>query len=123
MLVTFAWLVLMLVHTPPALATFSAKLRQRMYGVEEGGPLGVILVHRGVLFLAVAAVCVLAAFIPSARVGAAVVVSISLIGFLAVYLIGGAPKRLRTIALVDTIALAPLALVLFDVWPRLATSS
>jgi len=123
MLVTLAWLALMLVHTPPALATFSAKLRQRMYGVEEGGALGVILVHRGVLFLAVAAVCALAAFIPSARVGAALVVSISLIGFLAVYLIGGAPKQLRTIALVDTIALAPLALVLLDVWPRLAISS
>jgi len=67
--------------------------------------------------------CALAAFIPIARVSAALVVSISLIGFLAVYLIGGAPKQLRTIALVDTIALAPLALVLLDVWPRLAISS
>lgn len=123
MLVTLAWLTLMLVHTPPALATFSAKLRQRMYGVEAGGPLGVILVHRGVLFLAVAAVCVFGAFAPSARVAAALVVTISLIGFLAAYLVGGSPKRLRTIALIDTIALAPLALALIDVWPRLATSS
>ncbi len=123
MLVVAAWLALMLVHTPPALATFSAKLRRRMYGVEAGGPLDVILVHRGVLFLAVAAVCVLGAFVPGARVAAALVVTISLIGFLAAYLVGGSPKRLRTIALMDMIALAPLALVLFDVWPRLAISS
>jgi hypothetical protein len=122
MLVTFAWLALMLVHTPPAVATFSAKLRQRMYGVEEGGPLGVILTHRGVLFLAVAAVCVLAAFVPGERVAAALVVSISILGFLATYLLGGSPKQLRTIALIDTIALAPLAVVLIDVWPRLVTS-
>ena len=123
MLVTLAWLALMLVHTPPALATFSAKLRQRMYGVEEGGPLGVILTHRGVLFLAVAAVCVLAAFVPGARMAAGLVVSISVLGFLATYLLGGSPRQLRTIALMDAIALAPLALVLIDVWPRLATSS
>ena len=123
MLVTLAWLALMLVHTPPALATFSAKLRQRMYGVEEGGPLGVILTHRGVLFLAVAAVCVLAAFVPGARIAAGLVVSISVLGFLATYLLGGSPRQLRTIALMDAIALAPLALVLIDVWPRLATSS
>ena len=123
MLVTLAWLALMLVHTPPALATFSAKLRQRMYGVEEGGPLGVILTHRGVLFLAVAAVCVLAAFVPGARIAAGLVVSISVLGFLVTYLLSGSPKQLRTIALMDAIALAPLALVLIDVWPRLATSS
>lgn len=123
MLVVAAWLALMLVHTPPALATFSAKLRRRMYGIEESGPLGVILTHRGVLFLSVAAVCVLGAFVPSARVAAALVVSISLIGFLGAYIVGSAPKQLRTIALMDTIALAPLALVLLDVWPRLAATS
>lgn len=122
-MVTLAWLALMLVHTPPALATFSAKLRQRMYGVEEGGPLGVILAHRGVLFLAVVVVCVLAAFVPGVRIAAALVVSISVLGFLATYLLGGSPRQLRTIALIDTIALAPLAVVLIDFWPRLVTSS
>ncbi len=123
MLVTLAWLALVLVHTPPALATFSTKLRQRMYGVAADGPLGVILAHRGVLFLAVSAVCVLAAFVPGARVAAALVVSISVLGFLVTHLLGGSPKQLRSIALIDTIALAPLALVLIDVWPRLAISS
>jgi hypothetical protein len=118
MLVTLAWLALVLVHTPPALATFSPGLRNRMYGVDGAGPLGLILTHRGVLFLAVASVCVLAAFNTEARVAAALVTSISLLGFLAAYALTGAPKRLRTIALVDTAALIPLAFVLADVWPR-----
>ncbi|MBX9746270.1 MAG: hypothetical protein K2X34_05180 [Hyphomonadaceae bacterium] len=122
MWVTIAWLALVLVHTPPALATFSADMRARMYGVESAGALDVILTHRGVLFLAVAAACMLGAFVPSARPSAALVVSISVIGFLAVYALGGAPTPLRTVALVDAIALAPLAVVLFDVWRRLTAT-
>lgn len=122
MLVAAAWLALVLVHTPPALATFSPVLRQRMYGIESSGALDVMLIHRGVLFLAVAAACLLGAFVPAARLSAALVVSISVLGFLAAYVLGGAPEQLRMIALIDTIALAPLALVLFDVWRRLATS-
>lgn len=114
-----AWLALVLVHTPPALATFSAPMRQRMYGVDNGGPLGLILSHRGVLFLAVASVCLLAAFNADARLAAALVTSISVLGFLIGYVLGGSPKRLRTIALVDAAALIPLAIVLVDVWPRL----
>lgn len=119
MLVTFAWLALVLVHTPPALATFSASMRNRMYGADGSGPLGLILTHRGVLFLAVASVGVLAAFNAEARLAAALVTSITLLGFLAAYAFAGAPKRLRTIALVDAVALVPLAFVLFDVWTKL----
>lgn len=116
MWITLAWLALALVHTPPALATFSPALRRRMYGVDLCGPLGIILAHRGVLFSAVAAVCLFAALAPGARQAAALVTAISLIGFLAAYLLAGAPKGpLRPIALIDTLALAPLAVVLFDV--------
>lgn len=119
MWVTFAWLALMLVHTPPALATFLPQMRKRMYGVDDAGPLGLILAHRGVLFLAVASVCLLAAFNAEARLAAALVTSISVLGFLIGYGLAGAPKRLRTIALVDALALMPLALVLLDVWTKL----
>jgi len=119
MLVALAWLALVLVHTPPALATFSAPMRKGMYGVDDGGPLGLILTHRGVLFLAVASVCVLAAFNAEARVAALLVTSVSVIGFLIAYVVAGSPKRLRTIAVVDAAALVPLAYVAFDVWPRL----
>lgn len=120
MWITVAWLALALVHTPPALATFSPPMRKRMYGVDDSGPLGLILIHRGVLFLAVASVCVLAAFNTEARTAAVLVTSISVIGFLGAYVLRGAPKRLRTIALVDAVALIPLAIVSFDVWTRLS---
>lgn len=90
-----------------------------MYGVDDAGPLGVILTHRGVLFLAVACVCVLAAFNAEARVAAMLVTSISVIGFLIVYVMAGSPKRLRTIAVVDAAALVPLAIAGADVWARL----
>lgn len=91
-----------------------------MYGVDETGPLGVILIHRGVLFLAVACACIFAAFNADARVAAMLVTSISLLGFLIAYAVAGAPKRLRTIAIVDAIALIPLAIIAADVWARLS---
>lgn len=120
MWVAAAWLALAFVHTPPALAAFSAHMRKRMYGLDDGGPLGIILIHRGVLFLAVASVCVLAAFSAEARTAALLVTSISVIGFLLAYALHGAPRRLRTIALVDAVALIPLSIVGFDVWTRLS---
>ena len=120
MLIALAWLALALVHAPPALATFSGGLRRRMYGVDESGPLGVILIHRGVLFLAVACVCILAAFNADARAAAMLVTSVSLLGFLVAYAAAGALKRLRTIALVDAIALIPLALAGADLWATLS---
>lgn len=91
-----------------------------MYGVDGSGPLGVILIHRGVLFLAVACVSVLAAFNADARIAAMLVMSISVLGFLIAYAIARAPKRLRTIAIIDAIALIPLAIVGNDVWARLS---
>jgi hypothetical protein len=36
------------------------------------------------------------------------------------YAVAGAPKRLRTIAIVDAIALIPLAIIAADVWARLS---
>ncbi|MBK8543324.1 MAG: hypothetical protein IPL62_06980 [Caulobacteraceae bacterium] len=81
-MIALAWLALAMVHAPPALATFSSGLRKRMYGVDGPGPLGVILIHRGVLFLAVACVSVLAAFNADARIAAMLVMSISVLGFL-----------------------------------------
>lgn len=117
MLITLAWLALVLVHTPPAIATFSPALRRRMYGVDEGGALGVILAHRGVLFLAVAAVCAYAAFFPDGRRAASIVAAISVIGFLLIYAAAKFPRgALRPIALADAIALAPLTAVCLEAW-------
>lgn len=116
MWIMLAWVALALIHTPPALAAFSPALRKRMYGVEEGGALGLILAHRGVLFLAVAVACVFAAFNVEARPLATIVTAISLLGFLIGYALMGAPKRLRTIALTDAVGLIPLAAVLVEAW-------
>lgn len=116
MWITLAWLALALIHTPPALAAFSPALCKRMYGVEEGGALGLILAHRGVLFLAVAAACVFAAIDAPARPLASIVAGISVLGFLAGYVLAGHPKRLRAIALTDAVGLIPLGAVIADAW-------
>lgn len=117
MWITLAWLALVFVHTPPALATFSPALRRRMYGVDENPQLAVILTHRGVLFLAVASVCAYAAFAPAAREAASIVAAISVIGFLLIYAGARFPKGpLRSIALADAIALIPLAGGVRDAW-------
>ncbi|MEO0981307.1 MAG: hypothetical protein AAFX03_01495 [Pseudomonadota bacterium] len=120
--VKLAWGLLALVHLPPAAVAIAPRLVERLYGVSPGGDMGVMLVHRGVLFFAVLAVAVLALFDPSARRAASLVAAISIGGFLAVYAAAGAPAGpLRRIAWVDLAALAPLALVVFEAWrPRFA---
>lgn len=119
MLIALAWLALVLVHAPPAFAAFSPTIRRRMYGIEETPQLAVILAHRGVLFLAVAAVCLYAAFEAGARPAAAIVAAVSVIGFLTIYASAGAPKGpLRPIAIADLVAAGPLALVALDAWAR-----
>jgi hypothetical protein len=115
--VSLAWLALVLVHAAPALAAFSPALRKRLYGVEENQGLAIMLAHRGALFLAVAAACAYAAFDGAARPLASIVAGVSVLSYLLIYASHGAPKgALRTVAIVDAIALAPLTMVLADVW-------
>lgn len=118
-LVPFAWALLALVHLSPAAALFAPRLVRTLYGVDPGGAPGVLVTHRAALFLAVLAACVLAAFDPPSRRAASVVVLISLVGFLAVFVKAGLPAGpLRAVAVVDALALAPLALVVLDAWRR-----
>lgn len=119
MWVEASWAVLALIHAPPSAATFLPRFRRRLYGgIDESGPLGIILIHRGVLFLAVFAACVFAAFNVDAREVASVVTTISVVGFLLVYLSAAPASRrpLRNVAAADAIGLVPLAIVLFDAW-------
>jgi hypothetical protein len=112
-----AWGLLALAHLSPAAVAFVPSLVERLYGVSPAGDLGVLIAHRGALFLAIVAACVLAAFDPPARRALSVVVAISVIGFLALYLRAGAPSGpLRTIAIVDAATLLPLALVVVAAW-------
>ena len=112
-----AWGLLALAHLSPAAVAFVPSLVERLYGVSPTGDLGVLISHRGALFLAIFAACVLAVFDPPARRALGIVVATSVIGFLVLYMRAGAPTGpLQTIAIVDAAALLPLAFVVVAGW-------
>ena len=112
-----AWLLLALVHASPAAVLFRPGLVQRLYGISADGPAGLLLTHRGATFVAIVVACLWAAFDPSVRRLATVVVAIAVLGYLFLYARAGMPEGpLRTIAAVDAIALAPLLLVIWSAW-------
>lgn len=114
-----AWGLLAATHVMPALVFFRPEMTARLYDIAPTGDIGLLLVHRGALFAAVCAAAVFALFDTEARRLASLVLAISIVGFLIVYLRAGAPTgALRTIAIVDLIALAPLAFVLWAAWLR-----
>ena len=116
-LIVACWLVLAAVHASPAAVLLKPALIETLYGVSPTGSSGVLLIHRGALFLAVVVVALFAAFAPEARRAATLLVGISVIGFLVVYSVGGAPKGpLRTVAIVDALALMPLVIVSWEAW-------
>ena len=118
-LVKACWVALAAIHFSPAVVAFRPGLAKTLYGIEAVGPLAVLLTHRGILFLAVMGVCILAAFDPDARLAAALVTAISVVWFLIVYARAGFPTgALRAIARVDALAVLPLALVTYDAWFR-----
>lgn len=119
--VRIAWVLLALIHAAPASALVSSTALTRLYGVAPDGEVGVLLRHRGAMFLALVALCLGAVASPAARAVAVIAVAISVVGFLAVYLRAGRrPGALRTIARVDLAALVPLTVVLVDAWVRRA---
>jgi hypothetical protein len=112
-----AWALLALIHASPAAVLFKPTVVQRLYGVEPQGTLGVLLTHRGALFLAIVVACLFGVLDPGARRAASAVVAISVVGFLAVYALGGTPAGpLRTVAVVDAVALLPLLWVVVMAW-------
>lgn len=103
------------VHVAPAMVIVRPGLVEGLRGVAPSGDAGMLLAHRGALFLAVVVVALLAAVDPGARRAASLVAAISMMGFLVVHLRAGAPSgSLRRIALVDAAALPPLALAAFE---------
>ena len=112
-----SWALLALLHLMPALPLFIPALVERLYGVPATGEAGVLLIHRGALFLAVLVAVVYALFDPNARRLASIVVAISMIGFLIVYARAGLPEgALRKIAVADLIGLIPLLWVAWQAW-------
>ena len=110
-----AWIGLAAIHAMPSLALFMPSLIQRLYGVPSSGSVGILLTHRGALFLGVFALALLATFDEQSRRAGVLVVGISMIGFLIVYANAGSPAgALRTIALTDLVGLPLLALVTWE---------
>lgn len=110
--IKFAWLILGLIHLPPAAVWVSPSLINPLYGIAPNGTVGLLMTHRGALFLALVVLAVFAAFDAQIRRAAAVMFTISIVGFLFVYGRAGFPSgALRSIAIVDGGALIPLAFV------------
>ena len=114
MIETIAWLVLAAVHLIPALAVFTPSLLTRMYGLDKDNPLFLLMHHRAALFLAIFVMCIWGSFDPRPRQMAGVVVAISMVSFLLLYWLQGAPTALRRIAIVDLVGLPALATVVWQ---------
>lgn len=111
MMERLAWAVLALVHLTPALALFTPSLLTRLYGVQAGDPLYLVMHHRAALFLAVFVACIWCAIDPQPRKMGVVVVAVSMLSFLALYFANGSPPALRQIAVADMIGLPALVYV------------
>ncbi|MEM7678199.1 MAG: hypothetical protein AAF449_19580 [Myxococcota bacterium] len=113
----FTWGLLAAIHLMPSMTIFAPDLTRRLYGVAPDGDVGVLLVHRGVLFAAVVVCACFAILHAESRRLASVVLAISMLGFLVVYARAGFPPgELRKIAAVDLIGLAPLTWVFWRAW-------
>jgi hypothetical protein len=119
MLTKAAWGLLVLIHCTPAAVVFSPSLTTKLYGVDATSAVGVLLVHRGALFLAIVAAGLFALFDPDVRRACSVILAISMIGYLVVYAQGGLPPGpLRQVAFVDLAGLIPLGFAAFMAWAR-----
>lgn len=113
MAAAICWGVLAAIHALPALALFRPALIQRLYGVEPGSHLVLLLQHRAALFLVIVVACAWAAVRPETRQLAAASVGLSMLSFLLLYWSSGSPPALRGIALGD---LAGLPFLAFAAW-------
>ncbi len=117
LLTKLAWALLALIHLAPAAVVFRPSLTKKLYKIDPSGDLGVLITHRGALFLAIFAACLAGTLDPAARKALSIVVAISVVSFLWLYVRAGLPTGpLKTIALVDIIGLMPLLWVLWSAW-------
>ena len=110
-MVRLAWYLLALIHALPAIALVRPSLITTLYGVDAAGPAYALLWHRAALFGVILLMCCWAAIRPEVRHMAVVGVTVSMVGFLAIFWAQGMPADLRTIAIADLIGLPLLALV------------
>lgn len=119
MLISFAFLLLAVVHLLPAGPMFDPRALTRLYGVAaEDSTMLVLLRHRAALLALVGLLCAWAAFAPSIRPATIFAAGFNIVSFLVMFAVYGAPPGpLRTVALVDAMAIAPWVLA---AWKTLA---
>ena len=113
-----AWALLALLHLPPALALARQGMIETLYGVSRAEPTFLLLQHRAALFLVVMLICLWAMADPGVRRLASVAAALSMLSFLLLYWLAGAPAALRPIALADLLFVPVLA---FAAWRAFTT--
>jgi hypothetical protein len=103
-----AWSLVAAAHAVPALVAVSPSRASELYGTLSTPTLDVLLQHRAMVFVAVAAVSVRAAVNPDDSSLATWVAGPSMVGFVVAWLWGGRPPELSTVAAVDVGLLALL---------------
>jgi hypothetical protein len=111
MLERISWGVLALIHLTPALALVRPSLITTLYRVKADNPLFLLLHHRAALFAVILLLCLWAMADPASRRVASVAVGLSMLSFLGLYVLGGSPSALRSIAIADLIGLPALGYV------------
>ena len=119
MAVKLSWAILALIHLIPALALVRPSLLTTLYSIDPQSPAYILVWHRAALFAMAVLICTWAIFRPEVRVLATAAMAISMIGFLALFVINGSPPSLRMIALVD---LAGLPFLGFAAWNAVRSS-
>ena len=106
------------IHLMPIAPIFVPETISRLYGIAPGdSTLLVLLRHRALLLALVGILCLWASWSMPVRPAALLAAAINVVGFLGFYALYGNPAgALRTVAIVDLIALPPLA---FAAWTTL----
>lgn len=115
LLTKISWGLIAIIHLMPSLVLFKPDLTNKLYDISPAGDLGLLIIHRGALFLGIVVASIFAIFDQDSRRVISCVAAISIIGFLFTFWRGGMPEgALRTIALADLFALVPLLIVIYD---------
>ena len=107
-----SWTVLAIIHAIPAFAFVQPSALTRLYGIESGSQIFLLMRHRAALFLGVLLACIWAIRDVDARQLACAIVSLSMLSFLWLFWSAGYPKSLRAIAIADAAGLPFLLIVL-----------
>lgn len=113
-----AFAVVGAIHLMPIAPIFVPETLSRLYGIAPSdSTLLVMLRHRALLLALVGILCLWASWAAPVRPAALLAATLNVVGFLGFYALYGNPTgALRTIAVVDLIALPPLA---FAAWMTL----